>query len=635
MKHKVKKRITRVIAPPIIRILYFKIYGKQIFVNRHTKKIPGLKKGINIVENITILSHSKKQLERDYRKWFNRNFPHTKELKKQSRKQKILTRRPLISVLVPTYNTDPKHLRDCIESVLNQTYDNWELCIADDASSGKRVREIIEEYSKKDERIKIVFRKKNGHICKASNSALKVATGNYIALLDHDDYLWPNALFEVVRLINEKPQAKFIYSDEDKIDESGKKHMEPFFKPDWSPEFLRSINYITHFSVLDRILVNKLGGFRPGYEGAQDWDLFLRASRATEEIYHIPTVLYSWRKTEQSTALQPSAKDYAYVNQKKALEDDVKARGLQAKIEWQIPFSMWRVSYNLKSKPLVSIIIPTKDQYDFIKRCLDSIKEKTNYKNLEIVIVDTGSTDKKVWELYEDYKMSLPKTKVVKWKKPFNFSTVCNFGAEHAKGDYFIFLNNDTEVISEDWVEEMLSYAQQKDIGAVGCKLYYPDRKLQHAGIIMGVGGQDDTPGIAGHFFPAFMDNPPQTPTQLLYVGGARNFAAVTAACIMIPKKKFDEVKGFDPIFRIAFNDVDLCLKLLNKGWRNVYLPQVELYHHESISIGQPGSKQRDLNEFDKEIKLMLKKWENLIKNDPFYHPEFRKDIASARLRVD
>ncbi len=618
----------------IIRLMYIKVFGKQLFINQYTKKIPLISRLIEKVESISMLAHSKKEIEADYKKWFKKNFPNNTELKKQKNDQKNLKKRPLISILVPTYNTNHQHLRECIESVINQSYDNWQLCIADDASKDKSVKDIISEYAEKDRRIEFVFRDKNGHICKASNSALGIAKGKYIALLDHDDVLWPNALFEVVELINQKDNPDFVYTDEDKIDAKSENHCEAFFKPDWSYDFLRSINYITHFAILKKELVDKIGGFRPGYEGAQDWDLFLRASRVAKNIYHIPEVLYSWRKSPTSTAEQASAKNYAYVSQKKALEDDIKARRLSGNVDWQIPLFMWKIKYDLKKETLVSIIIPTKNQHDYIKRCLDSIYKKTTYKNIEVVIVDTGSTDKSVWTLYDEFKDKIPDTKVIKWDKPFNFSSVCNFGADNSNGEYYVFLNNDTEIISPDWIENMLGYAQQNDIGAVGCKLYYPDRKLQHAGIILGVGGRNGTPGIAGHFFPGFMDEPPQTPHLPLYTGGARNFTAVTAACIMVSKEKFYDVKGFDPKFKIAFNDVDFCLKLYSKNLRNIYLPNVALYHYESVSIGKPGEKQRDTKIFAQEISLMLKKWDYLIKSDPFYHPEFRRDIASTRLKI-
>lgn len=631
---KAVKKVARPFVPIFIRILYFKVADKQLFVNRYTKKIPGFSKVIKRTEDIMIISQTAHFRDVEYKKWYGKNKPTKELITKQKKAEKKFKKRPLISVVVPTYNTNPQHLIECIESVLAQSYSNWQLCLADDASKDKRVVEILEEYASRDSRIIFMRRTENGHICKASNSALELAKGEFIALLDHDDILWPNALYEVMDAVNKNSKADFIYTDEDKIDEDGKIHSEPFFKPDWSFEYLRSVNYITHFAVLKKSLVNKIGGFRPGYEGTQDWDLFLRASRETDQIIHIPKVIYSWRKSADSTAQRPEAKNYAYVNQKKALEDDVRVRGYRATVEWEIPYSMWRVQYEVKNNPLVSIVIPTKNQYDFISTCLQSILEKTTYKNYEVVVVDTGSDDQAVWDLYESLKDN-KKIKVISWnEKPFNFSRSCNAGADSAKGKYVLFLNNDTSVITKTWLEDMLGYAQQPEIGAVGCKLYYPNGKIQHAGIIMGVGGQNGTPGIAGHFFPVFADNPPQDPAQPLYIGGTRNFAAVTAACIMVSKKKFETVKKFDPTFQIAFNDVDFCLKLLGRGWRNVYLPHVQLFHYESVSIGQLGTKQRDPEVFAKEIQLMLKKWKKIIENDPYYHPDFRRDVASARLEI-
>ncbi len=633
----IKRKTKRILAPltgPILRVAYVSVFGKHIFINKYVKRVPVANRVVAIIEDKAALAHTANSRNIEYRQWVRKNYPKKKELVLQQKHIKEFKHKPLISVVMPTYNTNPTLLKQCLDSVIKQSYTNWELCIADDASTNKEVVEILEDYAKKHTNIKYMVRDQNGHICKASNSALKLAKGEFVSLLDHDDVLWPNALYEVVKVINNKPKTDFIYSDEDKIDEAGKKHSNPFFKPDWSPEYLRSVNYITHFSTIRKKLIDKVGGFRPGYEGAQDWDLFLRISRITDKIEHIPSIIYSWRMTETSTAQDPSAKEYAYKNQKKALLDDVKERGMKARIDWQIPYSMWRIGYEVKDNPLVSIIIPTKDQYDYIKRCLDSIKEKTKYENFEIVLMDTGSTDERVWQLYEEHKTLSKSFRLVKWTKKFNFAAVCDEGAKKAKGKYYLFLNNDTEVITESWIEDMLGYAQQKDIGAVGCKLYYPDGKLQHGGIILGVGGLHGTPGIAGHFFPAFKDKPTvQDLAQSLYVGGTRNFTAVTAAVLMVENKKFWAVDGFDPKYRIAFNDVDFCLKLYDSNLRNVYLPHVELFHHESISVGQPGSKVRDVAEFDKEIQMMLKSWKSLIENDPYYHPEFRRDVASARLR--
>jgi len=633
---KITIKIRNRLAARATKILYFTVKGKRIFLNKYTNQIPVLSSVISFADGRLVSARTSRVRNDEYAVWFHKNYPGQAKLQRQKAEQEKFKIRPLISVLLPTYNTDPSHLKECINSVLVQTYNNWELCIADDASTIQSTREIIKKYAKQDSRIKYVFRKKNGHICEATNSSLNIASGKYVALLDHDDVLWPNALYEVVTAINKRPDIKLLYTDEDKIKEDSDEHTDPFFKPDWSPELLRSINYITHFAVLDRKLAKEVGGFRKGYEGAQDWDLFLRVSDNLKYVHHIPTVLYSWRMSKNSTATKPSAKYYAYANQKKVLEDDVRRRGLVANIKWQIPYLMWRADYKSQTKPLVSIVIPTKDQFKLIKQCLSSIKAKTDYKNMEIVIVDTGSEDKKVWELYKKYQKLFKAIKIVKWdEKPFNFSAACNFGAKNSSGEYLLFLNNDTQVISSSWVDDMLGYAQQRDIGAVGAKLYYPDGRIQHAGVILGVGGQNGTPGIAGHFFPAFIDNPPQDPKMDLYAGGARNFTAVTAACLMVSKKNFNKVNGFDPAFQIAFNDVDFCLKLYSSGLRNVYLPHVRLYHHESVSVGQPGSKQRDEGVFAKEIKMMIKKWGPIIKNDPFYHPEFRKDVASARLKMD
>lgn len=631
--HKTRRKLAPLVNP-FLRVAYTNVGGKHIFINKYTKSIPGLNKGISKVEQRALIGHTTNQRQIEYRKWFKANYPSAKVIKSQTSAAAKFKQKPLISVLVPTYNTNPRHLRDCLDSVIAQSYQNWELCIADDASPNKDVVDVLKEYAAKDKRIKYVVRSENGHICRATNSALKLSKGEYISLLDHDDILWPNALYEVVKVINGDPKVDFIYSDEDKIDEKGTNHKDPFFKPGWSPDFLRSVNYITHFSTIRRSLVLKVKGFRAGYEGTQDWDLFLRVSRETDKVAHIPKVIYSWRMSGNSTAQDPSAKEYAYTNQKKALLDDVKARGYEADINWQIPYSMWRIDYKLKKEALVSIIIPTKNAYEYIERCLRSIKEKTRYKNFEIVLMDTGSDDERVWDLYEQYKNLGKNFKLVKWTKEFNFAAVCDMGAEKAKGDYYLFLNNDTEVISPTWIEDMLGYAQQKEVGAVGCKLLYPNGKLQHGGIILGVGGLHGTPGIAGHYFPAFAENPPQDLAQLLYTGGTRNFTAVTAAVVMVEKKKFWQVKGFDPNYRIAFNDVDFCLKLYAAGYRNVYLPHALLFHHESISVGAPGSKVRDVAEFDKEIKMMLSSWKDLIENDPFYHPDFRRDVASARLDV-
>lgn len=465
--------------------------------------------------------------------------------------------------------------------------------------------------------------------------------------MDHDDFLWPNALYEVVKLINKKPHAQFIYSDEDKLDYDGKTHVDPFFKPDWSPDYLRSINYITHFAVLKKSLIETIGGFRIGTEGAQDWDLFLRATYWLEKnighchpldtknpIQHIPTVLYSWRKTKQSTASEKHtefAKSYAYKNQKKVLEDDLKRRGYEGEVLPTKYLGLWRVKYKIKENPLVSIIIPTKDKYEYISRCLTSILKKTTYKNYELVIVDTGSTDKKVWKLYEKVKKKHKKTHILKWKKEFNFSAVCNYGAENAKGEYFLFLNNDTEVITPDWIEGMLEHAQRKEIGAVGCMLIYPNNKIQHLGGLLGIKGDPNEIGIAGH---AFRGIDLKT-FKHFDEEATKNYSFCTAACLLIDKKKFYNVKRFDINFVIAFNDIDLNLKLLKNGFFNLVTPWSKLYHFESISVGHPSNKdKRDFKQWKKEIKLFRKKWEQVRLSDPYFNPNFTRSALGQWFRI-
>jgi glycosyltransferase involved in cell wall biosynthesis len=588
-------------------------------------------------------------INQQYQIWLKKNYPTKKELEKQKKESKKFKYQPKISLITPVYNPEKKHLIECIESVLNQSYPNWELCLVDDASTKKYVKEVLNNYSKKDKRIKVKFRDKNGHICVASNDALKMAKGEYIGLLDHDDFLWLNALYEVVKLINKKPHAQFIYSDEDKLDYDGKTHIDPFFKPDWSPDYLRSINYITHFAVLKKSLIDKIGGFIVGTEGAQDWDLFLRATFYLEKnighchpldkknpIQHISTILYSWRKTSQSTASEKYAstvKNYAYKNQKKVLEDDLKRRGYEGWVEPTKYLGLWRVRYKIIGNPLVSIIIPTKDKYEYISRCLNSIIKKTSYKNYELVIVDTGSTDKKVWQLYEKIRKELIKLKknchscesrnpliILRWQKPFNFSSVCNFGADKSRGEYLLFLNNDTEIITPDWIERMLEHGQRREIGAVGCLLLYEDKKIQHLGGVLGIKGDPNEIGIAGH---AFRGIDIKT-FKHFDEEAVKNYSFVTAALMLIRKKNFELVKKFEKNFEIAFNDIDLNLKLLEKGLFNLVTPFSKSYHFESVSVKQPKERKQ---QWKKEIKLFIKKWNFLRENDPFFNRNFSRNI--------
>lgn len=572
------------------------------------------------------------KINHNYEIWLQKNYPKQRDLTNQKNISKKFKYHPKISIITPTYNTPNKLLEKCLESVIKQSYENWELCITDDASTDINVKKIILKYAKKDKRIKYYFREKNGHICKASNNCLKIAVGDYVGFLDHDDVLWPNALFKVVELLNEKPYTKFIYSDEDKITENGKNHIEPFFKPDWSPDYIRSINYISHFSVIDRTLIDKVKGFRTGYEGAQDWDIYLRVINILEKeghahvldnqnpIQHIPNILYSWRQSAQSTASKEAAstvKKYAYENQKKVLVDDLIRRGYSGEILPTKYLGLWRTKYNLFKKPLISIIIPTKDKYEHITIAVDSIINKTVYKNYELVIVDTGSKDKKVFDYYAKIMRKHDKTQLIKWNGEFNFSKVCNLGVNKSKGEYILLLNNDIEIINSDWIESMLEHAQRPEVGAVGSKLLYPNKTIQHVGVILGIKNDDNILPVAGHIFKKAFNGDQDSSFQI--INSIRNYSAVTAACLLVSKQKYLLVNKFDAHFKIAFNDVDFCLKLLNLKLNNIFTPFAQLYHYESVSVGILNSNNRNQKLYNEELKMIFNKWKKLFNNDPFF----------------
>jgi glycosyltransferase involved in cell wall biosynthesis len=572
-------------------------------------------------QNNTLLS-----INEQYQFWFQKNYPNKDELLKQKKQQKNFKYRPLISIITPVYNPDEKWLRSCIESVLKQSYDNWELCLADDCSTKPHVKKVLNEYSKKDKRIKVVFRSKNGHISRASNSALKLATGEFIALLDHDDDLAPHALFKVVETLNNDKSLDFIYSDEDKVELNGR-HVDPFFKPDWSPDMLMSLNYICHLSVVRKNLIDKIGGFRIGYEGSQDYDLILRVTGKTNKIFHIPEILYSWRKIPNSTASVYSIKDYANQASINALQDSLKRRSIKGDVQNGLNEGSFRTKYKIIGKPLVSIIIPTKDKIKYLKRCIESILKKTTYKNFEIIIVDTGSTEIETKKYYNLLKKN-KNIKFLKWNKIFNYSSVNNYAVSKSRGKYILLLNNDTEVITRDWIESMLEHAQRKEVGAVGVKLLYPNNTIQHAGVILGIGG------VANHASLFMPDNITQTFPVPNSKDIIRNYSAVTAACMMISKEKYLRVSGLDEKFRIAFNDVDFCLKLLGKNYINVYTPFAKLYHHESISVGKPENGTRNIKEFHREVKMMQDKWKNIINNDHLYNKNLSLSNENIKIEI-
>ena len=534
---------------------------------------------------------------------------------------------PKISIAMPVYNVEEKWLRLCIDSILNQVYTNWELCMADDASTDPNVKKILTEYQQLDERIRVVFREQNGHISEATNSALAIATGEFVALLDNDDELAINAFYEVVKVLNENPELDLIYSDEDKIDMDGNRS-DPAFKPDWSPDLLLGTNYISHLGVYRRSILEEIGGFRKGYEGSQDYDLVLRFTEKTtkERIKHIPKVLYYWRMLPTSTAVDQGSKGYAFEAGLRAVQDALVRRGINGHATHGAANGLYDVYYDIKSDKLVSIIIPTKNGYKDVQRCVSSIIEKTTYQNYEIIMADNGSTDPKMHELYAEFEQQLPgRFFVESIDIPFNFSTINNRAVKKAHGEYLLFLNNDTEVITENWLTLMVSFAQQERIGCVGAKLLYPNNTVQHAGVILGLGG------VAGHGHYGYPHG------DLGYFGRLAinvNYSAVTAACLLMKKADFDAVGGFEEAFTVAFNDVDLCLKVQALGRDNVWLHEAELYHFES-QTREYDDKGKKKKRFEQEKVMMEEKWGPLIENDPFYNPNLTRDIPNFSLRID
>lgn len=551
-----------------------------------------------------------------YESWILNNELTSKDLEGIHDEIESFAYKPLISIILPVYNVEEKWLRLCIDSVVNQLYPNWELCISDDASTKPHIKKVLNEYAQKDNRIKVVFRNKNGHISESSNSGLEVATGEYIGLLDHDDELTVDALYENIKLLNQHPEADIVYSDEDKISEDGVRHS-PYFKPDWSPDLLLSQMYTCHFSIYRKNLVDQVGGFRKGYEGSQDYDLVLRVSELTEHIYHIPKILYHWRTIAGSTALQGSSKSYTHISGMKALEDALSRRRVNGWVEGVegIP-NLYQVSYKLEKEPFVSIVIPNKNLADVLDKCLISIFNKTTYSNYEVIVVDNGSNTLDTFEVYKKWVAAEPdRFRYFEYDIPFNYSQINNFGVKQTHGELILLLNNDVEVITPNWLTEMAGQAMRPEIGAVGACLYYPDNTIQHAGVVLGIGG------VAGHSHKHFRASEKGYFSRLKMIS---NYTAVTAACLMVRKDIYQEVGGLEEDLKVAFNDVDFCLKIWKAGYRNIWLPQVQLYHYESKSRGYEDTPEKQLR-FKREIDLMRGKWAYILDKDPCYNPNLSK----------
>ncbi|MGH2692269.1 MAG: glycosyltransferase [Actinomycetota bacterium] len=529
-----------------------------------------------------------------YELWLYRNELDDNRIARMRDESQRLAYRPKVSVLVPTYNTDPEWLADAIDSVRAQIYDNWELCIADDGSPRRDTRQALRRYRRGEPRIKLAFLKRNRGIVAASNAALSMATGEFMALLDHDDVLQPEALFEVVKALNEHSDAEFLYTDEDKLEMDGRR-VEPFFKPDWSPDLLDSLNYVTHMSVFRKDLVDRLGGFRKGFDGSQDYDLILRATEVAENIVHIPRPVYSWRKAPGSAAASSEAKPYAYEAAKRALQESMERRGYRGEVR-DGPFTgHYRVKYELRDPLRVSIVIPTRDRLDLLETAVKSITEKTSYDNYEIVIVDNDSAEPETLEYLSGFD-----GRVIRHPGPFNFARMMNAAVEQVDTPMVLLLNNDTQVISEEWLEAMLEHGQRPEVAAVGARLLFPDGTPQHEGILVGIGG-----GLAGNM----------VAERYGFGVATRNVSAVTAACMLTRTEVFRELGGFDEGLAVAYNDVDFCLRVREKGYLVVYTPHAVLRHESGGSRGMDGSQPPE------DRTRFRERWGDY--RDPYYSPNF------------
>ncbi|MCU6716097.1 glycosyltransferase family 2 protein [Roseburia amylophila] len=550
--------------------------------------------------------------EEVYNVWRKKYIPNARKLKKQRAEK--LDYEPCISIIVPTYKTPEKFLKEMIDSVRNQSYENWELCIGDGSVTEDTVKNVVESYQKKDKRIKMLCLSENLGIAGNTNAALSIATGDYIALLDHDDILAPDALYEVVKWMNEhyKDETDVIYTDEDKVSFDLKDYFEPHFKSDYNLDLIRSNNYICHLFVARKSIVDQVGGFRKEYDGSQDYDFILRCIEQSKHVEHVPKVLYHWRCHPGSTAANQESKMYCYEAGKRAIEDHLKRRGEDGcQVVMTEHLGFYHVIYPIREHKKVSIIIPNKDQKEILERCIESVIQKTDYKNYEIIIVENNSTTNEIFEYYKTIEQR-ENIRVVIWKDKFNYSAINNFGVKYANGEYLLFLNNDIEVIRENWLSEMLANVQRKEVGIVGAKLLYPDNMVQHAGVIIGMGG------IAGH---PLSRHPADDCGYFARGIIQQNLNAVTAACMLTKKEVYEKVKGFEEKLAVAFNDIDLCLKVRKAGYLIVYDPEALLYHHESISRGKEDTLEKR-NRFEGEVDYMAKKWKDVLeKGDEYYNP--------------
>ena len=543
-----------------------------------------------------------------YGPWYDAYAPTREELEKQKKRKWKYA--PKISVVVPAYETPEKFLCQMIDSLLEQTYENWELCIVDASPGNASMEYVLREYANRDSRIQWKKLEKNLGIAENTNAAFAMASGDFVGLLDHDDLLAPNALYEIAAALEKEPDIDVLYTDEDKVRGDSLEHFQPHLKPDFNLDLLRSNNYICHFFVAKRTLVKQVGGFLAAFDGAQDHDFIFRCVEQAEHIHHIPEILYHWRTHPSSTADNPDSTRYAFEAGRRAVEANLERCGLKGQVSHTKDYGFYRVTYPVQGRPFVSIIIPNKDAKEDLEKCVNSILTKSTYENYEILIVENNSAGSEIFAYYKQLSQN-PKIRLLRWKHPFNYSAINNYAASKAKGEYFLFLNNDTEVITPGWIEELLGFCQRKDTGIVGAKLYYGNNTIQHAGTVIGIGG------IAGHMF---VDMDRERSGYMHKASIIQDLSAVTAACMMVKRKVFEQVHGFEEELAVAFNDVDFCLRVRELGYLVVYNPYVELYHYESKSRGTEDSKEK-VRRFQSEIEFMRCRWEVLLKKgDPYYN---------------
>lgn len=556
-----------------------------------------------------------------YEQWRAHYEPKPEEIEQQRKTEFGYT--PLFSIVVPLYKTNEQFLKEMIGSIECQTYANWELCLADGSADGSLTK-LLEQYATANSKIKYVSLTENKGISGNTNEALALAKGDYIVLVDHDDIVPPEALFEFAKALNEDETIDVLYSDEDKVSMNGKKYFEPHFKSDYNPDLLCSMNYICHLFAVRRSLQQQIGTFRSEYDGAQDYDFIFRCCEAAQNIRHIPKILYHWRCHMESTAANPESKLYAFEAGRKAIEAHYQRMGIPVHVEHAQFYGMYHTVYDWKEEPLISIIIPNKDHIDDLEKCMNSIYEKSNYHNFEFVIVENNSTEQETFAFYEKMKREHENVKVLYYKGEFNYSKINNFGVSEAAGDYLLLLNNDTEIINADCLAEMVHYCMREDVGIVGARLYYADDTIQHAGAVIGFGG------MAGHTFIG------KSRYDIGYFGRivcAQDYSAVTAACLMTKRSVYEAVGGLDEKYQVAFNDIDYCLKVRKFGKLVVYNPYAELYHYESKSRGLEDTPEK-VERFSGEVERLVTNWpEYFEKGDPYYNKNLTLDNSDFSLR--